>query len=131
MADHGSGPPADTLRDTLIRALSAQYDVIRLLGRGGMGAVYLAREKALDRLVAIKVLRPEATDPASIERFRREAKTAARLSHPNIVPLYTFGEAEGTMYFVMGFVPGESLSARLRRRGRMEPGEARDLLAHL
>ena len=131
MADHVSGPSADTLRDTLTRALASQYDVLRLLGRGGMGAVYLAREKALDRLVAIKVLRPEATDPESIERFRREARTAARLSHPNIVPLHTFGEAEGTMYFVMGFVPGEPLSVRLRRRGRMEPAQTRELLIQL
>ncbi len=131
MTHPGAGPAADTLLDTLTRALGAQYEMIRLLGRGGMGAVYLARERALDRLVAIKVLRPEATGAESIERFRREARTAAQLSHPNIVPLYSFGEAEGTMYFVMGFVQGESLSARLRRRGRMEPGEARELLAQL
>ena len=131
VADLHPAEPADPLLGALNRALGAQYQVIRLLGRGGMGAVYLARERALDRLVAIKVLRPEATGAESIERFRREARTAAKLSHAHIVPLYTFGEVEGTMYFVMGFVQGEPLSATLRRRGRMEPGEARELLAQL
>ncbi|HEX9692227.1 MAG TPA: protein kinase [Gemmatimonadales bacterium] len=123
--------PTDPLVGVLNRALGASYEIVRLLGRGGMGAVYLARERALDRLVAIKVLPPEATDVESIQRFRREARTTAKLSHPNIVPLYTFGEAEGTMYFVMGFVQGEPLSAKLRRRGRMEPDEARELLGQL
>jgi serine/threonine-protein kinase len=94
-----------------------------------MGAVYLARERALDRLVAIKVLQPESSDAESTERFRREARTAAKLTHPGIVPLHSFGEAEGMMYFVMGFVQGEPLSARLRRRGRLEPAEVREILA--
>jgi hypothetical protein len=94
-----------------------------------MGAVYLARERALDRLVAIKVLQPESTDADSVERFRREARTAAKLTHPNIVPLHSFGEAGGMMYFVMGFVQGEPLSARLKRRGRLDPDEVRELLA--
>jgi hypothetical protein len=94
-----------------------------------MGAVYLARERALDRLVAIKVLPPDLTDDENIERFRREAKTAAKLTHPSIVPLYTFGETEGMMYFVMGFVQGESLGARLKRKGRLDPDDVRRILA--
>ena len=127
----GSTPtePEDLLLDALERVAGTQYEIIRLLGRGGMGAVYLARERALDRLVAIKVLPPEATDDESIERFRREAKTAAKLTHPNIVPLHTFGETEGMMYFVMGFVQGESLAARLKRKGRLDADEVRYLLA--
>lgn len=108
------------VRALIERALGAQYDVLRPLGRGGMGAVYLARERALDRLVAIKVLRPElATAPETRERFRREARTAARLSHPGIVPLYTFGEVEGVWYFVMGYVGRETLTDRLRVHGRL------------
>jgi serine/threonine-protein kinase len=97
-----------------------------------MGSVYLARESALDRLVAIKVLPPErAQSPELRERFRREARTAAQLSHPNIVPLLTFGEDEGLMYFVMGYVEGEPLSARVMREGRIETREAVRILSEL
>ncbi len=126
----GDGEPevADHLLAALERAVGAQYEMVRLLGRGGMGAVYLARDPALDRLVAIQVLPPDATDAESTERFRREARTAAKLTHPHIVPLYTFGEGEGILYFVMGYVSGESLRDRLRRQGRLEPSEARRIL---
>ncbi len=120
---------ADPLFAALEAAIGSQYEIIRLLGRGGMGAVYLARERALDRLVAIKALRPEASDAEGVERFRREAKTAAKLTHPNIVPLYSFGEVEGMMYFVMGFVQGEPLSAKLKRHGPLEASEVRAILA--
>lgn len=123
--------PADPLLPALERTLSSQYEIVRLLGRGGMGRVYLARERALDRLVAIKVLRPESNDPDSVERFRREARTAARLTHPGIVPLHTFGEAEGLMYFVMGYVRGESLGERMRRVGRLAENEVRRILGEL
>src|SRR5678809_1496970 len=78
--------PADPLRESLAKAIGFQYRIERLLGRGGMGAVYLAHELALERDVAIKVLPPEqASTPELRERFRREARTAARLTHPNIV----------------------------------------------
>ena len=96
--------PEDQLLSALETAIGSHYEILRLLGRGGMGAVYLGRDRALDRLVAIKVLPPESTDPESIERFRREARTAANLNHPNIVPLYTFGEGEGILYFVMSAI---------------------------
>jgi predicted Ser/Thr protein kinase len=105
---------ADPLRSALQAAVGGQYEVRQLLGRGGMGAVYLARERALDRDVAIKVLAPERTSEVERERFRREARTAARLSHPNIVPLHAYGEGAGTMYFVMGCVLGEPLSVRMK-----------------
>src|SRR5215813_395158 len=99
---------SDPLREALDKAIGFQYRIERLLGRGGMGAVYLAHELALDRHVAIKVLLPEqAGAPELRERFKREARTAARLTHPNIVPLHTFGEVSGLMYFVMGYVDGE------------------------
>jgi hypothetical protein len=80
-----------------------------------MGAVFLARERALDREVAIKVLPPDGNGDGDRERFRREARIAARLTHPNIVPLHSFGEAAGILYFVMGYVRGEPLSSRMRR----------------
>ena len=122
----------DPLRETLEKAIGFQYRIERLLGRGGMGAVYLAHELALDRDVAIKVLPPElAGEPQVRDRFRREARTAARLNHPNIVPLYTFGEVNGLVYFVMGYVAGESLASRLRRDGPMASEEARTLLAEI
>jgi serine/threonine-protein kinase len=112
--------PEDATRISLERGLGAQYRILRLLGRGGMGAVYLARDEALERLVAVKVLRPELAPTAEgRERFRREARTAAQLSHPNIVPLLNLGEVDGLMYLVMGYVPGEPLSERLKRDGRL------------
>ncbi|HUG53594.1 MAG TPA: protein kinase [Vicinamibacteria bacterium] len=121
---------SDPVRATLEKALGAQYRVLRLLGRGGMGSVYLAREEALERLVAIKVLRPDlAPTPEGRERFRREARTAAQLTHPSIVPLLGFGEADGLLYLVMGYVRGEPLSARMRREGRLGADEARRVVA--
>jgi hypothetical protein len=102
-------------------------------GEAGWVSVYLAHELALDRDVAIKVLPPERAGSRDMrERFRREARTAARLSHPNIVPLYTFGEVAGLVYFVMGYVAGESLAARFastRPRGRRR--SARPAGSHL
>lgn len=132
-----SAPPvssADPLRQSLERALGERYEVVRLLGRGGMGAVYLARENALDRLVAIKVLPPEAAGGASSEsreRFRREARTVAKLAHPNIVPLHAFSEADGLLYFVMGYVRGESLADRLRHEGKLPADDVRRTLAEI
>src|SRR5581483_259617 len=84
-----------------------QLEILELLGRGGMGAVYKARQRELDRLVALKILpaAPER-DPAFAERFAREARALARLSHPNIVAVYDFGQAGGYFYFVMEYVDG-------------------------
>ena len=106
----------DSLLDALIEAIGDDYEVVRLIGRGGMGAVYLARDRALERLVAIKVLPPgSATDAGVLQRFRREARIVASLSHVGIVPLYAFGERRGLCWFVMGYVRGESLATRLDR----------------
>ena len=120
------------MRALIERALGVHYDVLRPLGRGGMGAVYLAREKSLDRLVAIKVLRPDLASVSDArERFRREARIAARLSHPGIVPLHTFGEVDGVWYFVMGYAGGQSLGDRLRVEGRLSWPEVARLLGEL
>ena len=121
----------DPLRHALEAKLGGQYRVLRLLGRGGMGAVYLARDLTLEREVAIKVIKQAADGAGMYERFRREAKTAARLSHPNIVPLHAFGEVEGMPYFVMGYVRGESLADRLRREGKVSEEEARRIIAEV
>jgi serine/threonine protein kinase len=114
----------DSLRVSLEAALGSQYSIQRLLGRGGMAAVYLATERSLERSVAIKVLAPEMSATVdSTERFRREARIAARLAHPNIVPLYAFGEVDGLWYYVMGHVRGGSLAERLSFEGTL-PWEA-------
>ena len=121
----------DIQRSLLERAISAQYEVLRLLGQGGMGSVYLARERLLERLVAVKVLRSELVHGDARERFIREARTAAKLTHPHIVPLYSFGQAADTLYYIMGFVEGESLEDCLLRSGRLGASEARRILAEL
>ena len=109
-----------------------EFQIVRLLGRGAMGSVYLARDLALHRVVAIKVLRWDlAASVDDTERFRREARTTGQLSHPSIVPLHSFGESPNLMYMVMRYVPGESLGARIRRLGKLSPEETRRILAEL
>lgn len=110
-------------------ALAGEYSLVRELGRGGMGIVYLARDVQLDRDVAIKTLPATlAHDRAVRERFLREARTAAGLSHPHIVPIHRVGEAGGFVYFVMTYVDGETLGERLRTRGPLAPAEATRVL---
>ena len=130
---HADTPDHDAaLRATLDAALGQQYEIVRPLGHGGMGTVYLARERTLERFVAIKVLRPELAEAqAGRERFRREARVAAQLSHPGIVPLHTFGEVGGVWYFVMGYVRGVTLAERLRIERRLPSGEVYRMLIEL
>ena len=110
-------------------ALAGEYSLRRELGRGGMGIVYLARDVQLDRDVAIKVLPSHlAASPAFRERFLREARTAAGLSHPNIVPIHRVGESGGFVFFVMSYVEGETLGERLRTKGPLPPAEAARVL---
>ncbi len=87
-----------------------QLEILELVGKGGMGAVYKARQKQLDRIVALKILPPGiGDDPAFAERFAREAKALAKLNHPGIVTIYDFGRADGLFYFFMEFVDGVNL----------------------
>ena len=110
-------------------ALAGEYSLQRELGRGGMGVVYLARDVQLDRDVAIKVLPAHvASDAAARERFIREARMAAGLSHPNIVPIHRVGEEGGFVFFVMSYVEGETLGERLRTRGPLPPADATRIL---
>ncbi len=110
-------------------ALAGEYSLERELGRGGMGIVYLAREVSLDRLVALKILPPRlAAQPALRERFLREARTAARLSHPNIVPIFRVGERADFVYFAMAYVEGETLGSRVRSHGPLSPHEGARVL---
>lgn len=122
----------ETLRAALQQKLGDSYDIVSTLGVGGMGAVFLAREKALDRYVAIKTLRAEvAITEGGRERFRREARIAASLSHPGILPLHTFGETGGMWYLVMGYVRGQSLQQRLHAERRLAADEARRIMRGL
>src|SRR5258705_262133 len=113
-----SYPTADSLFLSFQSALAGRYSILRELGRGGMGVVYLAREVHLDRLVAIKLLPPEkANRPQLRERFLREARLAAKLSHPHIIPIHAVDQVDGFVFFVMSYVEGETLADRVRNRG--------------
>src|SRR5438876_160971 len=110
-------------------AVAGRYSLERELGRGGMGVVYLAREVRLDRLVAIKLLPPELAAHAKLrERFVREARTAARLSHPYIVPIHAVDEAGSFVFYVMAYVDGETLAQRVASRGPLPPHDATRVL---
>jgi serine/threonine-protein kinase len=110
-------------------ALSDEYELLEELGRGGMAVVYKAREKQLDRVVAIKILPFSlAFDGEFVERFQREARTSARLEHPNIIPIYRVGQAGRVSYFVMKYLRGKPLANLLAERGTLPPTEIRQLL---
>ena len=120
--------PASDADDRTPPSLPVDYEIVRELGRGGMGVVYLARQKSLDRLVAVKVLRPgELAFGPMVRRFLDEAKHLARLRHPNLVSVHEVGEAGGEPYFSMDYIEGESL-ADLLRRERLSPSRALAIL---
>ena len=113
----------------LQQALAGRYSLESELGHGAMGLVFRAREVRLDRPVAIKLLRPDLASRGDIrERFLREARTAAQLYHPNIVPIYLADEVDGLIFFVMACVDGETLARRVERKGSLAPDEATRLL---
>jgi serine/threonine-protein kinase len=113
----------------LQRAIAGRYSLERELGRGGMGIVYLARDVALDRPVALKLLPPAlAAQTALRERFLREARTAAKLSHPHIIPIFSVEEVERFVFFVMAYVQGETLGQRIRERGPLPASEVGRIL---
>jgi beta-lactam-binding protein with PASTA domain/tRNA A-37 threonylcarbamoyl transferase component Bud32 len=114
------------------RVFSERYELTHLIARGGMAEVYRARDRLLDRPVALKVLFPElSVDRAFVERFRREAQNAAKLSHPNIVPVFDWGEDTGSYFIVMEFIDGRALSAVLREAGPLDPNRAADIASQV
>jgi eukaryotic-like serine/threonine-protein kinase len=113
------GRPVAAEIERLTRALAGRYRLDRELGAGGMATVYLAHDLRHGREVAIKVLRPELSATVGPERFLREIATIAHLRHPHILPLYDSGEADGSLFFVMPFVEGQSLRERLRRERQL------------
>jgi serine/threonine protein kinase len=125
MTDSAQHPLAQRLQEVL----AGTYTIEGEIGRGGMGVVYRARDERLHRRVAIKVLPPEFAFQEEIRaRFTREAQTAARLSHPHVVPIYDVGNTGDLVYFVMGYVDGESLGARIKRRGQLPAEEVRRIM---
>jgi serine/threonine protein kinase len=121
-------PPAKPAKEAgpkEVLATLGGYQVLKLLGRGGMGAVYLARQTSLDRLVAVKVMLPKAAaNPGFVARFTREAYAAAQMVHHNVVQIYDIGSANNTHYFSMEYVKGESLMDVVRREGKLDPEQA-------
>src|ERR671932_158074 len=112
------------LRDHLQEALGDLYLIERELAAGGMSRLFLATERSLQRRVVVKLLPPELASEVSAERFRREMLVTARLQHPHILPVHAAGAKDGLLYYVMPYVPGESLRARLKRDGRLPVADA-------
>ena len=110
----------------------AGYRIVRQLGRGGMGILYLAVEPGLDRRVALKLIAPEAAaDQVFARRFAEESRIAASIEHPNVVPIYAAGEEDGVPYIAMRYVAGSDLARRIEREGRLEPRLAAELIAQV
>src|SRR5688572_26568633 len=112
--------PDEQLRSRLASAIGQRYEIADEIGRGGMGVVFRARDVRLRRSVAIKLLPPELAFRDEVRsRFLREAQTAAQLSHPNVVPIYSVDDVDGLVFFVMALIDGESLAAQLKRDRRV------------
>jgi|GEM_PF-1959645 len=121
-------PNSDTTVDALKRALGARFDLISELGGGGMSRVFRARDRDLGRDVVVKLALNDRRDPSDLERFRREIALAARVQHPNIVPVLDAGDADGVPYYLMPLVAGRSLRERLHVSGPMDVAEAVGIL---
>ena len=114
-----------------VARLFPQLEILAFIGKGGMGAVYQARQPALDRLVALKILPPQAAGGAGFaERFNREARALARLNHPNIVAVYEFGQVNGLPFFIMEFVDGLNLR-QLEQAGKLSPRQALQIVPQI
>src|SRR5262249_37350680 len=108
---------------------AGRYEVLALIGEGGMGEVYKVRDRALDRDVALKTVRSDTDEGVqAVQRFKQELLLARRVTHKNVGRIHDLGEAEGIKFFTMEYVEGESLKALIRRRGRLGPDEAVGLI---
>ncbi|HEY6943492.1 MAG TPA: protein kinase [Candidatus Acidoferrum sp.] len=112
--------------------LAGRYQILQLLGRGGMGAVYKARDKELDRLVAVKLIRPElARNPEILRRFKQELILARQVTHKNVIRIFDLGQSDGIKFITMDFVEGRDLCAVLRERGKLPPAEAAKIMLQI
>ena len=127
-------PPADALPthgEELIGVLLAErYEILELLGQGGMGAVYKARDTELERLVALKLIRPElASNPEILRRFKQELILAREVTHRNVIRIFDLGQAKGVKFITMEFVEGRDLRTLLKDKGKLSPDEAVQILS--
>jgi serine/threonine protein kinase len=135
IAAEGSTPPGDQgtadFKARLRQILGGEYDLLGLIGQGGFARVYKARDRRLDRVVAIKVIRPDVVGKhAFVESFRNEGVALAKLRHPAIVPIYDIRERQGLIYYIMPYVEGTTLEGRLER-AKLPPFESRRILGEL
>jgi Flp pilus assembly protein TadD/predicted Ser/Thr protein kinase len=113
-------------------AIGSRYEIVRLLGQGGMGAVYQANDKELDRQVAIKVIRADmASNPEILRRFKQELILARQITHKNVIRIFDLGQADGIKFITMEYIEGENLQGVLRRKKKLEPAEAANILAQV
>src|SRR3954465_4364381 len=127
-----AGDSSEENIESVRAAVAGQYTVDRLLGQGGMGAVYLGRDKTLDRSVAIKVIKPDhASSDLIRDRFLQEARSVARLRHPNIVSVYSAGESNGLLWFAMELVEGKSLRELVESEGRLPQARAERIICEI
>lgn len=133
-AEHSAAQPrlsATAFNDLLRNVLGAEYELLTVLGQGGFARVFRARDRRLDRIVAIKVIRPDLVGKkAFVDSFRNESIALAKLRHPGIVPIYDIRERGGLIYYVMPYVQGSTLEARMGR-SRLPPLETRRILSEL
>src|SRR5579863_4960440 len=112
--------------------LGGRYQILRVLGQGGMGAVYQARDQELDRIIALKVIRPElAGNPSILQRFKQELILSRHVTHKNVVRIYDMGEADGTKFITMEYVEGEDLRSMLGRDGKIAPPQAVEIVQQI
>lgn len=136
-----SGPEAPTVASNISattplltpgKVLGGRYEILELLGEGGMGAVYKARDNEVDRLVALKVIRPElGKNPQVLQRFKQELVVARQITHKNVVRIYDLGDADGVKFITMQYVEGEDLKSILRKAGKIAPSEAVSIMQQI
>src|SRR5712664_2047903 len=133
-----SVPASDVVVATALKPLTPgtilgeRYELIRLLGRGGMGAVYQAHDRELDRQVALKVIRGDmAANPEILRRFKQELILARQITHKNVIRIFDLGQADGIKFITMEYIEGEDLQGVLRRQNKLEPGEAANIMAQV
>ena len=113
-------------------SIGSRYEIVRLLGQGGMGAVYQAHDRELDRQVAIKVIRSDmAANPEILRRFKQELILARQITHKNVIRIFDLGQADGIKFITMEYIEGENLQSVLRRKKKLEPKEAANILAQV
>src|SRR5215470_9230586 len=126
----GIAPAGDDLTEGTL--LAGRYEIIKLLGQGGMGAVYKARDTELDRMVALKLIRPElAKNPEILRRFKQELILARQVTHKNVIRIFDLGQSEGIKFITMDFVEGQDLRHLLRERGKFPPEEAAKIMLQI